>query len=664
MEDIRINGRANELGTVMTAVVFEGATAKEYRKPTQEEIVASLRPIDDVERIFAKLPYGVPREPLPSKEALGFRVPLYGVDCWSKLFTPRQLVALGTFAVHTREAFQSLRRMAYEPDWSEAILGFLALGLNRLADRSSMQCRPDPSPTQSGIMNTFSRFAFPMCWDFIEAAVLETSSGGYLPSLEWIAKVVEENSRLENRPFPRVLNTSAILADAGTVDVVVTDPPYYDAISYSDLMDFFYIWLRRTLFGASDEIDRAFLEPLGPKWNHSTHDGELIDDSSRFDGDKAASKQNYEDGMARAFMACHSALTSEGRLVIVFAHKHPDAWETLVASIVRAGFVVDGSWPIQTERTARTRSLSSAALSSSVWLVCKKRPENSRAGWDNRVLEDMHQRIHTRLRDFWDSGIRGPDVVWAATGPALEAYSKHPVVKKANEPGQVMTVTEFLRHARRIVVDFVVGRVLTGDGPSESVSGLDDVTTYYLLHRHDFGLNDAPVGASILYAVSCGLSDRDLTDRFEILVRTGGKSAPIEEELDDEDAEEGEAETDAGSGSGNKVKLKAWDQRRGSKLGIDVEGQPAPFIDKVHHLMHLWRTGEQTKVNAYLEANGLSKSPAFHQLLQAVVELAAEGSEERSLLESISNHVGAPGRSAPRRQLALPVPIAQRDTGE
>ena len=135
------------------------------------------------------------------------------------------------------------------------------------------------------------------------------------------------------------------------------------------------------------------------------------------------------------FKLAIKALKPEGRLVIVFAHKHPDAWEALVSAIIRAGFVVDGSWPIQTEMGNRTRALSSAALASSVWLVCKKRPETARPGWDNRVLEEMRENIATRLRDFWDAGIRGPDFVWAATGPAMEAYSKHPVVRKANEPG-------------------------------------------------------------------------------------------------------------------------------------------------------------------------------------------------------------------------------------
>jgi len=119
------------------------------------------------------------------------------------------------------------------------------------------------------------------------------------------------------------------------------------------------------------------------------NDGELIDDDSRHGGNASKSKAAYEDGMAKVFLACHQALQPEGKMVVVFANKQPEAWETLASAIIRAGFVVDGSWPIQTEMGNRTRALSGAALASSVWLVCKKRPETARPGWDNKVLEEM-----------------------------------------------------------------------------------------------------------------------------------------------------------------------------------------------------------------------------------------------------------------------------------
>ena len=207
-----------------------------------------------------------------------------------------------------------------------------------------------------------------------------------------------------------------------------------------------------------------FAKPLGPKWNSAKNDGELIDDASRFGGDRQASKRNYENGMARAFARFHESLRDDGRLILVFANKSPDAWETLVSALIRAGFVVDGSWPIQTEMQTRQRSFSSAALSSSIWLVCKKRPSTARPGWDRKVLAEMQSNITERLRDFWDAGIRGPDFVWAATGPALEAFSKHPVVKQTDSPGAQLTVAEFLRHVRRMVVGFVVSPPVQGRG--------------------------------------------------------------------------------------------------------------------------------------------------------------------------------------------------------
>src|SRR5271166_3694059 len=333
-------------------------------------------------------------------------------------------------------------------------------------------------------------------------------------------------------------------------------------------------------------------------------------------------------------------------MVVVFANKSPNAWETLVSAIIRAGFVVDASRPIQTEMGNRTRALSSAALASSVWLVCRKRPEAARPGWDNRVLDEMRENIYTQLREYWDAGIRGPDFVWAATGPALEAYSKHPVVKKANEPGAVMEVSEFLRAVRRIVVDFVVGRVLSHNGEASAVSGLDDVTTYYLLHRHDFGMDDAPIGACILYAISCGLSDHDLADRYEILQRTGGQAAAEddEEETATENVEEAE------EGTGSKVRLRPWNRRIRKSMGYDGDGRPASLIDQAHRLMHLWKAGDLIHVDEYLDARGLRRNALFHQLLQAIIELAPAGNEERSLLESISNHISARPISAEDRQ--------------
>jgi hypothetical protein len=343
-------------------------------------------------------------------------------------------------------------------------------------------------------------------------------------------------------------------------------------------------------------------------------------------------------------------------LIVVFANKKPDAWETLAAAVIRAGFCVNGSWPIATEMPGGLRNLGRASLSSSVWLVCKKRPATARPGWDNIVLEDMRRNIREKLREVWDAGIRGPDFVWAATGPALEAYSKHPVVKKANDPGQVMPVSEFLTHVRRMVVDFVVGRVLSGDKDDgaelSAADRLDEPTAYYLLHRHDFGLDEAPAGACILYAISCGVSDKELSDTWDLIGFTKGKAAD-DEEPEEADAD-AEADTETEDDSGNKVKLKTWAQRKNRSLGFDAPGgRPVPLIDRIHCLMHLWKGGDVHKVDEYLDENGLRRQELFKRLLQSLIELSPHGSEERSLLESISNHIGARGAVKDEKQILL-----------
>ena len=638
MADLRAAGRAGRLGERMTAVVVDGPRGKEYRLPTDAEVEAAEVSDETLVQLFADVPHGLPDEPTPSEDALGMRVPRYGFDTWRKLFMNRQLLALGMFVREIR----SLALDDYPEDWREALVANLAPCISRLADRGSSLATWTNDPEK--IRSTFARFALPMVWDFSESCPLADTTGGFVQAVEWLARVAQHlGAAAAGAPEPQVLRQSAAAPLPRSFDIICTDPPYYDAIPYSDLMDFFHIWLRRVLHGLSPETDAAFAAPLGPKWNHESDDGELIDDAARFEGNRQASKRNYEDGMARAFSRFHDALRDDGRLVIVFANKSPDAWETLVSALIRAGFVVDGSWPIQTEMQTRQRSLSSAALSSSIWLVCRKRTRTARPGWDNAVLSDMQTNITTQLRDFWDAGIRGPDFVWAATGPALEAFSKHPVVKRTDAPGNQLTVAEFLRHVRRMVVAFVVNRLFAVEG--NATEPLDDRTTYYLLHRNDFGMGAAPAGACILYALSCNVSDADLAGRFDLLVR-GNKGEPASTE--DED---GEQPAQPSVTSGSETRLRPWHRRTAKDLGeATADGSPPPLIDCVHRLMRLWKTGEQSRVDAYLEAQGLWRNELYRQVVQAILELAKPGTDERATLEYIQNHLAAHGGTPTSRQ--------------
>ena len=612
MAELRREGRAGRLGTTMTAVVVDGQRGKEYRSPMPEEIEAATVGDDELQKVWADIPFGLPDEATPKAgagAARAFSVDGYGFATWRSLFANRQLLTLGLFVREIRRCRGKLED--YPEEWQEAIMAYLACTLSKFTGYSSAFCQW--INTLEALGQTFSRFALSMIWDYCEVNPLSKRTAGFAAMTEWVARyVARAESAVSAAPVPSILRRSAIdFQGSGEFDVICTDPPYYDAIPYSDLMDFFHVWLRRVLHGLSPEIDEVFSEPLGPKWNDEARNGELIDDASRFGGDRDASKKNYEQGMFRALMRFYEALRDDGRLVLVFANKSPDAWETLVSALIRAGFVVTASWPIQTERQSRLRSVASAALSSSIWIVCRKRPRRAKPGWDQRVLAEMEEKITQRLRDFWDAGIRGPDFVWAATGPALEAFSKHPVVKLADAPGERLNVAEFLRQVRRMVVGFVVNRLLKREGGA--TDELDDITTYYLLHRNDFGTEKAPAGACILYSLSCNLADSELSGRLDVLER---------------------------GGSGADLRLKPWNRRKGRNLGEpDADGRPPPLVDCIHKVIQLWKTGEQSRVDAYLARRGLWRHELFARVVQAVIELAEAGSEERAVLESIQNHL-------------------------
>jgi putative DNA methylase len=213
-----------------------------------------------------------------------------------------------------------------------------------------------------------------------------------------------------------------------------------------------------------------------------------------------------------------------------------------------------------------------------------------------------------------------------------------------------------------MVVDFVVGQVLTGekdDAGAAAADRMDAPTAYYLLHRHDFGMAEATAGACILYATACGISDRDLESVWDLVSHKGGTvmAAEDDQENDGLDAD-GDGSSEDNGDAGNWIKLKAWSQRTRRSMGYEAPSErPIPLIDRVHRLMHLWRAGDVHKVDDYMDDNGLRRQEIFKRLIQSLIELCDRGSEERSILESLSNHIqtkGAAVRDTKRLFVAAP----------
>ena len=319
------------LGAVMTVVVVDGPKGKEYRLPTDHERAATEVTEEQLQALYADIPFGLPEEQTPKAGAgasRAFSVDGYGIDTWRKLFTNRQLATQRALIKAIAEARLEIDEI-HDPGVADAIVSFLASIMDRQADYGSTGCIWVNSNEHMG--HQFSRFALPIVWDIAEVCPFTTASGGLMSAYDWVTRVVDHlRTATSDAPAPSVELESALGEPNGLYDAIITDPPYYDAIPYSDLMDFFYIWLRRVAHCVSNGLQPAFVSQLGPKWDAVANDGELVDDASRFDGDRELSRRNYEDGMARAFRTCLGSLKPDGRLVVAFASKSPAAWETIV----------------------------------------------------------------------------------------------------------------------------------------------------------------------------------------------------------------------------------------------------------------------------------------------------------------------------------------------
>jgi len=673
--EIREQGRRGLMGIQMTAVCVEALPpgkkkpVKTYRAPTSDELEVAQVEIEDIEQVFEGVPYGIIDEATPKgggkRASRAFAVQNYGIMRWRDVFTPRQLLTAGVFLKHTRGAISRIRDV--DPENAEALAVYLTVIFGRFVDYSSMQCSWEPSDGE--VKHTVAGYKLPMVWDFAESNPLSDRDRYYAGGIRAVSDAAAAFMCSTSKAYdaPDIRCVSSLASELQDQDLCFTDPPYYDAIPYADLMNYFRIWQKRIIGDFNAEFREVF-ERESPTWDASKDDGELIDDETRHGGDAIKSRQVYEDGMTKAFARSLAALKPDGRMVVVFANKEVNAWQTLIAALIRSGAVVTASWPIQTEMVNKVTQ-KRANLSTSVWIVCRKRDPNAVSGWEGAVLAAMRAALFDPrdelggkniLRYFFDLRVRGADFLWAALGPAMAAYSEHPYVKKT--AGGMLDVKEFLDEVRKLVLQFALGALKGFDDlqtqTDHATVVLDPVTQYYLLHREAFSFDPVLSGVCILYANACGKTDRELQMVWNVLEQGGQKKAKKKRSAakrqrsedgvevgvaaadDADEAEDGEMLNS--STKADKYCLVRWDQRIGDELLGEKRGeQAAPLIDKLHRLMLLLRQNRGSDVQAAYDMWGLAGDPAFPRVLQAVRELALEDheTEEQRLVESLASQL-------------------------
>ncbi len=438
-------------GARMLAVVTlrTDERGRHYRLPTDRDYKAVWKAQKRLEAILNEWERGgrkglcpVPDETFhdirPSPNARGLTaVTRYGMNTFSQLYIARQMIALGVFLdqIHSSGHVRTL----------------CALTLSRVADYCSTQSRWDISQERN--VNSFGRQALPMLWDFAELVPFRHAVGSWDSMMGGIFKVIERICNLN--PTADIQNADATEhpLPSQTASLWFTDPPYYDSVPYADLSDFFYVWLRRAL--PDEPLMRNLFEPTNPLtpklrecvWNRAYKVNGKEKDSTFF-----------EETVTAAFSESRRLIQDTGIGCVVFAHKSTEGWEALLSGLIGAKWVIVSSWPIATEQKQRLVAQNSAALATSVHLVCRPRPEDAPVGDWGDVLRELPKRVGNWMERLQGEGIRGADLIFACIGPALEVFSRYRKVETAD--GHEVKLPSFLEKVWEVVGRTALEQVL------------------------------------------------------------------------------------------------------------------------------------------------------------------------------------------------------------
>ncbi|MBD3327397.1 DUF1156 domain-containing protein [candidate division KSB3 bacterium] len=429
-------GGAHDARLFAVVTTRPGQKGRFYRLPTERDLEAVRKAAAELERRKAEHTGElslVPDEPTPDNKghrAVGSAW-IYGMEKWEDIFSPRQALTLAILATFIRQIGLSLIHTD-ERMLETAIKTCLSLTIDRQADKLSSLGRWDSS--RENPQGTFARQALPMIWDFNEVNPFSGSGGDWSTALNWVILVLENKIELES--IGQVEQSSAVKhpVESNWGQCFFTDPPYYDAVPYASIADFFYVWLKRTI---GSHYQDYFRKVLTPKKEQAV----VLHPNSQEE------KEDFELKMTKALSEGRRVTNYQGIGVVVFAHKSTSGWESQLQAMIDAGWMITGSWPLDTELSNRMNAMGTAALASSIHLVCRPREHDDgtlreEVGDWRDVLHALPDRIHAWMPRLAQEGIVGADAIFACLGPALEIFSQYSRVEKAS--GEAVTLREYL----------------------------------------------------------------------------------------------------------------------------------------------------------------------------------------------------------------------------
>lgn len=426
------------LGERLVAIIVEGKAGKEYKKPhftlTQPEIESS--PFIPTEKM-------VVQSDLISSRG-------WGISSWYQMFSPRQLNTISRFI----DNFNALKdRLGYN-DYNNALYTYIALWLDRIILANTSLSRWHTK--RETLEHPFSKQAIAMVFDYPESNPFCYSSGSALNQLDWILRYLDSESNSQfSAEFANASSGEKSQFMKDEVTAAITDPPYYDAIAYADISDFFYVWMKRTI---GDIYPENFSTPQTPKSEECTALKHHHGDS------EVEAKKHFENKLTQIFDAIETQ--TKDIVSIMFAHQSTEAWTTLCNSIIDARMNITGSWPMDTEMASRTLAIAGAALESSVTVSC--RPSERKGFGDYKdVKKAIAKKVEEEVNYLYNLGFRGADLLTACFGQAVSEFGKYQIVEKAD--GSEVQVSELLEMARESAFDALL----------KGVQG-DDFTRFYV----------------------------------------------------------------------------------------------------------------------------------------------------------------------------------------
>jgi putative DNA methylase len=569
----------------LIAVIDDSPNGKSYRLPTERELSVVGENPDPALQIT---------ELLPKDNTKQFDLCPWGFLKYGDMFSNRQLLALKTFVEQLNYLKPEL--LPLENEYGKAVVTYLGVLIDRIAvANTSFGVWHTGRETLERIM---SRQAIPMVFDYPESNPFCKSSGSAFNQLEWLTRYIESENDIFSVSSENAVSGDKSQFSTKYLTAVVTDPPYYDAIAYADLSDFFYVWLKRTI---GELYPLTFATPQTPKTDECTalkhhHNGKINE-----------AKAHFEQMLLKIFDAIEQQTSDI--VSIMFAHQSTEAWTTLCNSILNAKMNITGSWPTDTEMTGALKT-EKAFLSSSVTVAA--RPAQRQGYGDfKEVKKAIEAKVAEEVEVLYKLGFRGADLLTACFGQAVSEFGRYKKVEKAD--GSEVTVAELLELSRESAFNALL----------KGFAG-DDFTKFYIGWLQLYGFQESDFDDAAKFS-RVGLTvDVQALFGAHILLKNGNKQT-----------------------LGNYLERIEADKRLG-------ESADSHLIDQVHRAMFLYQSSDRGALLQYIARFGSESVGAFWRVIVALCEVLPAGSDDQkqalglltnkeSLIRESKNPVNFPG---------------------